>query len=74
MAFAAPVAGGPPLIIDQSSSATAFVNIRAAAKAGKPIPEGWALDAEGQPTTDPRAADARARCWPSAASAAPTSR
>ena len=28
MAFAAPVAGGPPLIIDQSSSATAFVNIR----------------------------------------------
>ena len=56
MAFAAPVAGGPPLIIDQSSSATAFVNIRAAAKAGKPIPEGWALDAEGQPTTDARQA------------------
>ena len=56
MAFAAPVAGGPPLVIDQSSSATAFVNIRAAAKAGKPIPEGWALDAEGQPTTDARQA------------------
>ena len=52
MAFAAPVAGGPPLIIDQSSSATAFVNIRAAAKAGTPIPAGWALDAEGRPTTD----------------------
>ena len=56
MAFAAPVAGGPPLIIDQSSSATAFVNIRAAAKAGTPIPEGWALDAEGRPTTDARQA------------------
>ena len=56
MAFAAPVAGGPPLVIDQSSSATAFVNIRAAAKAGKPIPEGWALDAEGKPTTDARQA------------------
>ena len=54
LAFAAPVAGGPPLIIDQSSSATAFVNIRAAAKAGKPIPEGWALDAGGRPTTDAR--------------------
>jgi (2R)-3-sulfolactate dehydrogenase (NADP+) len=52
LAFAAPVAGGPPLIIDQSSSSTAFVNIRNAAKAGKPIPEGWALDAEGRPTTD----------------------
>lgn len=53
MAFAAPVAGGPPLLIDQSSSATAFVNIRAAAEAGRPIPAGWALDAAGQPTTDP---------------------
>ena len=56
MAFAAPVAGGPPLLIDQSSSATAFVNIRAAANAGKAIPDGWALDAEGRPTTDPFAA------------------
>jgi (2R)-3-sulfolactate dehydrogenase (NADP+) len=56
MAFGAPVPDGPPLIIDQSSSATAFVNIRAAAEAGKQIPEGWALDADGNPTTDPHAA------------------
>lgn len=52
MSFAAPQAGGPPLLIDQSSSATAFVNIRKAAEQGKPIPPGWALDAEGAPTTD----------------------
>jgi len=52
LAFAAPRRGGPPLLIDQASSATAFVNIRKAAKEGKPIPQGWALDAEGQPTTD----------------------
>ncbi|MCU0815699.1 MAG: Ldh family oxidoreductase, partial [Cypionkella sp.] len=25
-------------------------------RAGKPLPEGWALDAQGQPTTDPEAA------------------
>jgi (2R)-3-sulfolactate dehydrogenase (NADP+) len=56
MAFAAPVAGGPALLIDQSSSATAFVSIRAAAKRGETIPEGWAIDAEGRPTTDPFAA------------------
>jgi (2R)-3-sulfolactate dehydrogenase (NADP+) len=56
MAFAAPVAGGPPLLIDQSSSATAFVSIRAAANRGEAIPAGWALDAEGRPTTDPSAA------------------
>ena len=52
LAFAAPAAGRPVLLIDQSSSATAFVNVRAAAKAGEPIPEGWAIDAEGMPTTD----------------------
>lgn len=56
LAFAAPVAGGPPLIIDQASSATAFVNIRKAAQEGRDIPEGWALDAEGRPTTDAKAA------------------
>ncbi len=56
MSFAAPVAGGPPLVIDQSSSATAFVSIRKAAEEGREIPEGWALDPEGNPTTDPAAA------------------
>ncbi|MDT3377503.1 Ldh family oxidoreductase [Labrys neptuniae] len=52
LAFAAPVAGGPPLVIDQASSATAFVTVRKAAEKGEAIPEGWAVDAQGQPTTD----------------------
>jgi (2R)-3-sulfolactate dehydrogenase (NADP+) len=56
MSFAAPVEGGAPLVIDQSSSATAFVSIRKAAEEGREIPEGWALDAQGKPTTDPAAA------------------
>lgn len=56
LAFAAPVAGSPPLIIDQSSSSTAFVNIRQAAQESKMIPEGWALDSDGNPTTDPQRA------------------
>jgi (2R)-3-sulfolactate dehydrogenase (NADP+) len=56
MAFGAPVAGRPPLLIDQSSSATAFVSIRAAANRGETIPAGWALDDQGRPTTDPFAA------------------
>jgi (2R)-3-sulfolactate dehydrogenase (NADP+) len=60
LAFAAPVAGGPPLLIDQSSSATAFVNVRQAARHGRPIPPGWALDADGLPTTDPEKAMAGA--------------
>lgn len=50
--FAAP-RRGDPLVIDSSSSATAFVNLARAAATGEPIPEGWALDPQGQPTTDP---------------------
>jgi (2R)-3-sulfolactate dehydrogenase (NADP+) len=56
MSFAAPVEGGAPLVIDQSSSATAFVSIRKAAEEGREIPAGWALDSAGRPTTDPAAA------------------
>lgn len=57
MAFAAPLPPPrPPLVIDQASSATAFVNLARAAAEGRTIPEGWALDGAGQPTTDPQAA------------------
>ena len=56
MAFAVPRGEGAPLVVDQSSSATAYVNLRLAAASGDAIPEGWALDANGQPTTDAEAA------------------
>lgn len=56
LAFAAPRTDGPPLLIDQSSSATAFVKLRRAAEADAAIPEGWAIDADGRPTTDAKAA------------------
>lgn len=56
MAFAAPRKGGKPFVIDQAMSATAFVNVRQAAQRGEAIPEGWAVDANGEPTTDSRKA------------------
>jgi (2R)-3-sulfolactate dehydrogenase (NADP+) len=56
LAFAAPRGEGQPLVIDQSCSATAYVNLRMAAERGETIPEGWALDADGNPTTDAAAA------------------
>lgn len=56
LAFAAPGKDGPAVLIDQASSATAFVNIRGAAATGEPIPQGWAVDAGGAPTTDAAAA------------------
>ncbi|WP_321786365.1 Ldh family oxidoreductase [Burkholderia pyrrocinia] len=56
VSFAAPVANGRPFVIDQASSATAFVSVRRAAEAGEAIPDGWAVDEQGRPTTDARAA------------------
>lgn len=45
-----------PLIIDLSLTEVARGKIMVAAKEGKPIPEGWAFDAGGKPTTDAKAA------------------
>jgi (2R)-3-sulfolactate dehydrogenase (NADP+) len=46
----------PPLVIDLSLSEVARGKIMVAAREGKPIPEGWALDKNGKPTTDAKAA------------------
>lgn len=56
IAFAAPRTSGDPLLIDLSLSHVARGKVMLAQKAGQPIPEGWALDADGQPTTDADAA------------------
>ncbi len=51
---AAPGADGQPaLLIDQSASTIAKSEVMKHAREGTPIPVGWALDAEGNPTTDP---------------------
>ena len=47
---------GPPLMIDMSLSEVARGKVMMAAKEGKAIPLGWALDRDGNPTTDARAA------------------
>ncbi|MFT0546021.1 Ldh family oxidoreductase [Allopusillimonas ginsengisoli] len=46
----------PALSIDLALSETARGKIMIAAKEGKPIPLGWAVDKDGQPTTDANAA------------------
>jgi len=56
LAYGIPRPGELPVVIDQASSSTAFVNIRRAAEAGEPIPAGWALGPDGEETRDPNAA------------------
>ena len=56
IAAAFPRREGPPLIIDLSLSEVARGKVMIAAKEGRSIPLGWALDGAGQPTTDAKAA------------------
>jgi (2R)-3-sulfolactate dehydrogenase (NADP+) len=56
IAFACPLRGKPPLVIDLSMSLVARGKIMVAAQKGEPIPADWALDAEGRATTDAKAA------------------
>lgn len=51
-AWGAPRGSGEPVVADLSSSMVAWVKVNAAARAGEAIPLGWALDADGEPTTD----------------------
>ncbi|GAA3941199.1 Ldh family oxidoreductase [Actinomadura viridis] len=56
LAIAVPRAGGDPVVLDMALSEAALGKIRLAAQEDRPIPAHWATDAEGRPTTDPRAA------------------
>jgi (2R)-3-sulfolactate dehydrogenase (NADP+) len=51
--FSLATPGADGLLIDQSASTIAKSEVMKHAREGKPIPEGWALDPEGNPTTDP---------------------
>ncbi|MGF1501955.1 MAG: Ldh family oxidoreductase [Paracoccaceae bacterium] len=56
IAFAAPIPAEDPIVVDLSLSLVARGKVMAAAQQGLPIPEGWALDAAGEATTDAEAA------------------
>ena len=55
-AFGWPRRAAPPYVFDFATSVAARGEIELHRIAGSPIPEGWAVDAEGRPTTDPGAA------------------
>ena len=56
VAFAWPRKGTSPMVLDMASSRIARGEIRLAAEEGREIPLGWALDADGEATTDPKTA------------------
>ncbi len=53
LSIAVPNGSGEPIVLDMSSSLVARGKIRRAERLREPIPLGWALDQNGEPTTDP---------------------
>jgi LDH2 family malate/lactate/ureidoglycolate dehydrogenase len=56
IAFAAPARRNKPFLLDMATSTAAIGKLKLALMAGKTVPEGWAVDAEGRPVADPEAA------------------
>ena len=52
-AMVVPVKDGDPIIVDMATSVVAKSKFKEYKNAGKPLPDGWALDKEGKPTCDP---------------------
>jgi LDH2 family malate/lactate/ureidoglycolate dehydrogenase len=56
IAFAAPGQANPPFLLDMATSTIAIGKLKLAVREGKRLPEGWALNREGRPQTNPEAA------------------
>jgi LDH2 family malate/lactate/ureidoglycolate dehydrogenase len=56
LAFGWPRPGRPPYVFDFATSVAARGEVELHRQAGRPLPEGWAIDADGRATTDPAAA------------------
>lgn len=58
IAVAVPSAEDGAILLDMATSVSAYGKVKLAAQNGEPMPEGWMIDSEGHPLTDPeRAAD-----------------
>lgn len=58
LSIAAPAGNHHPFVLDMATSVVPTGRIREAARAGRPVPEGWLEDDDGRPVTDPTAFDA----------------
>jgi LDH2 family malate/lactate/ureidoglycolate dehydrogenase len=56
LAFAFPNVGADPIVVDLATSTSAIGHVRQASYSNSPIPDGIAIDRDGQPTTDPHKA------------------
>ncbi len=56
IAAAIPAGSEPPIVLDMATTVAAYGKVKAKAAKGEMMPEGWMIDREGNPLTDPRRA------------------
>ena len=64
IAFSAPARRNPAFVLDMATSTASLGKLSIARRRGAPLPEGWALDGEGRPTTDAEVASVARRLTP----------
>jgi len=64
LCLAAPTLEEPPFVLDMATTTAAAGKLEVAARIGKSIPLGWALDEKSEPTADPRAAQLARKLLP----------
>src|SRR6185437_14605829 len=57
LAIAVPALEEAPLVLDMATTVAAYGKVKVAAQQGKTMPEGWMIDREGLPLTDPNRSD-----------------
>lgn len=57
IAVAVPAGEEPPIVLDMATTVAAYGKVKAKAQRGEPMPEGWMIDRNGNPLTDPKRAD-----------------
>lgn len=57
LAVAVPAMAEPPIVLDMATTVAAYGKVKTALQRGETMPEGWMIDREGRPLTDPKRAD-----------------
>jgi LDH2 family malate/lactate/ureidoglycolate dehydrogenase len=57
IAAAIPAGEEPPIVLDMATTVTAYGKVKAKAQRGELMPEGWMIDRDGRPLTDPKRAN-----------------
>lgn len=57
IAVAVPAGREPPVVLDMATTVAAYGKVKAKAQRGETMPEGWMIDRQGRPLTDPKRAE-----------------